>query len=89
MEKCCQVMVNPPAFGIQVTRVDLVEQNYVRYLKNAAYEWFGLEGTPLKIYFRRFLKLREDKELQEFIDENINLLQEPEIMLETEELEKP
>ncbi len=66
LDKCCQVMINPPALAIQCGRPDLLLDSYIRYLKNSAYERFELAGTPLKIYFRRNLKLRTDEDLRAF-----------------------
>lgn len=68
LERCCQVMVNPPALAFEVNHPERVVESYVRYLRRQAYEFFGLKGAPVRIWFRSRFKLRTDEELQGWLD---------------------
>jgi len=47
-----QVKVSPPTFVLFVSDPALVHFSYQRYLENRLRERLGLEGTPLRLYFR-------------------------------------
>ena len=68
LTRCCQVMVNPPALAFEVNHPERVQESYIRYLRRQAYETFGLEGAPVRIWFRSRFKLRSDEELQAYLD---------------------
>ncbi|HLP40984.1 MAG TPA: ribosome biogenesis GTPase Der [Fibrobacteria bacterium] len=68
LERCCQVMVNPPALAFEVNHPERVQESYIRYLRRQAYEFFDLEGAPVRIWFRSRFKLRTDEELQAWLD---------------------
>ena len=36
-----------------VNRLDVVDVNYVRYLENRMREAFALEGTPIRLKFKK------------------------------------
>jgi hypothetical protein len=68
LERCCQVMVNPPALAFEVNHPERVMESYVRYLRRQAYEFFDLKGAPVRVWFRSRFKLRTDEELQAWLD---------------------
>lgn len=68
LERCCQVMVNPPALAFEINHPERIVESYIRYLKNQAYEFFDLKGAPVRIWFRSRFKLRTDEELQAWLD---------------------
>jgi hypothetical protein len=68
LERCCQVMVNPPALAFEVSHPERVQESYIRYLRRQAYEFFDLQGAPVRIWFRSRFKLRTDEELQAWLD---------------------
>jgi GTP-binding protein len=47
-----QVAAKPPSFKIIVNHPEGVGVSYERYIHNKLREYFGFEGTPLKIFFR-------------------------------------
>ncbi len=67
LKRCCQVMVKPPALAFEVSRPELVSESYIRYLRRQAHEYFGLEGVPLRIWFRDRFQLRTDEELEAYL----------------------
>lgn len=67
LERCCQVLVNPPALAFEVSHPERVQTSYVRYLRRQAYEFFPLAGAPLRIWFRSRFKLRSDEELHQYL----------------------
>ena len=68
LTRCCQVLVNPPALAFEVSHPERVQTNYVRYLRRQAYEFFGLDGAPLRVWFRSRFKLRTDEDLVSYIN---------------------
>jgi GTP-binding protein len=68
MTRCCQVLVNPPALAFEVSAPERVGTSYVRYLRRQAYQYFNLDGAPLRIWFRSRFKLRTDEDLQSWIN---------------------
>ena len=88
LERCCQVMVNPPALAFEVSHPERVQESYVRYLRRQAYEFFDLKGAPVRIWFRSRFKLRTDEELQAWLDYGVEA-QDPdgEWLAETAEAE--
>jgi GTP-binding protein len=73
LERCCQVMVNPPALAFEVSHPERVQESYVRYLRRQAYEFFDLDGAPVRIWFRSRFKLRTDEELQAWLDWGVDV----------------
>lgn len=73
LERCCQVMVNPPALAFEVNHPERVQVSYVRYLRRQAYEFFELSGAPVRIWFRSRFKLRTDEELQAWLDYGVEV----------------
>ncbi len=67
LKRCCQVMVKPPALAFEVSRPELVTESYIRYLRRQAHDYFGLEGVPLRIWFRDRFQLRTDEELEAYL----------------------
>ncbi|MEO7426405.1 MAG: ribosome biogenesis GTPase Der [Fibrobacteria bacterium] len=67
LTRCCQVLVNPPALAFEVSAPERVTTSYTRYLRRQAYEFFQLEGAPLRIWFRSRFKLRSDEDLLSWI----------------------
>jgi GTP-binding protein len=67
LERCCQVLVNPPALAFEVSHPERVQAAYVRYLRRQAYEFFQIEGAPLRIWFRSRFKLRTDEDLLSYL----------------------
>lgn len=67
MTRCCQVLVNPPALAFEVSHPERVMTSYVRYLERQAYDFFQLNGAPLRIWFRSRFKLRTDEDLQTYL----------------------
>ena len=67
LERCCQVLVNPPALAFEVSHPERVQTNYVRYLRRQAYDFFQLDGAPVRIWFRSRFKLRSDEDLLSYI----------------------
>lgn len=53
MKYVTQTATRPPQFTFFANRPDLVDDNYERYLENRMRENFNLEGTPIKIKFKR------------------------------------
>ncbi len=49
-----QVSIAPPTFDliIKVKRIEMLHENYIRYLTNRLLETFSLEGTTTKIHIR-------------------------------------
>ncbi len=54
-----QVAVKPPTFVVFVNDATLVHFSYERYLENYFRKSFGLNGTPLRLYFRNRRKEEE------------------------------
>ncbi|WP_028264261.1 ribosome biogenesis GTPase Der [Atopobium fossor] len=48
-----QVSVNPPTFTFFCNAPDLVDDNYEHYLENRLRETYPLEGTPIRLRFRK------------------------------------
>ncbi len=48
-----QVGIRPPSFALFVNDPKLVHFSYERYLHNRLREAFDLEGTPIRVFFRR------------------------------------
>ena len=48
-----QVTVNPPTFTFFCNAPDLIDDNYERYLENRLREAYPLEGTPIRLRFRK------------------------------------
>jgi GTP-binding protein len=48
-----QVGVRPPAFTFFCNSPDLVNDNYRRFLENRLRDAFELEGTPIRMRFRK------------------------------------
>ena len=67
LQRCCQVLVNPPALAFEVSHPERVQVSYVRYLRRQAYDFFSLEGAPVRIWFRSRFKLRSDEDLLSYI----------------------
>lgn len=67
LKRCCQVLVNPPALAFEINHPERVVESYTRYLRKSAIEYFGLEGVPLRIWYRSRFQLRTDEELQSFL----------------------
>jgi GTP-binding protein len=67
LERCCQVLVNPPALAFEVSHPERVQESYVRYLRRQAYDFFPLEGAPVRIWFRSRFKLRSDEDLLSYL----------------------
>jgi GTP-binding protein len=67
LTRCCQVLVNPPALAFETSHPERVTTSYVRYLRRQAYEFFQLDGAPLRIWFRSRFKLRTDEDLLNWI----------------------
>jgi len=44
-----QVKSRPPTFALFVNRADVLDESYLRYLRNDLAKTFGLEGIPLRI----------------------------------------
>jgi GTP-binding protein len=57
-----QTRVRPPTFALFSNTPDGIGPAYRRYLANRLREDFGLEGTPLRLHFKRRRKLGEAKE---------------------------
>lgn len=68
LTRCCQVLVNPPALAFELNHPERIQTNYVRYLKRQAYEFFKLEGAPVRVWFRSRFKLRTDEDLLSYIN---------------------
>ena len=47
-----QAAIQPPTFIVFVNDETLVHFSYQRYLENYLRKSFGLEGTPLRLFFR-------------------------------------
>jgi GTP-binding protein len=47
-----QLGVQPPSFIIFINNLDLVKENYLRYLDRKLRDAFGFFGTPIKIITR-------------------------------------
>lgn len=67
LTRCCQVLVNPPALAFEVSHPERIQTNYVRYLRRQAYEYFKLDGAPVRVWFRSRFKLRTDEDLLSYI----------------------
>jgi GTPase len=67
MSRCCQVMVNPPALAFEVGHPERVIESYTRYLRKQALDHFGLDGVPIRIWYRSRFQLRTDEELENFL----------------------
>ncbi|MBW8887447.1 MAG: ribosome biogenesis GTPase Der [Fibrobacteres bacterium] len=67
LERCCQVLVNPPALAFEISHPERIQTAYVRYLRRRAYEFFQLEGAPIRIWFRSRFKLRTDEDLLSYL----------------------
>jgi GTP-binding protein len=48
-----QSSTRPPTFNFFVNDPNLIHFSYQRYLENQLRASFGLEGTPLKFYFKK------------------------------------
>ncbi len=48
-----QVAVRPPTFLIQTNAPEIVPASYKRYLSNQFRAYYGFEGSPLRLIFRR------------------------------------
>lgn len=48
-----QVAINPPTFTFFCNAPDLVDDNYERYLENRLRETYPLQGTPIRLRFRK------------------------------------
>ncbi len=57
---CTQARVRPPTFVFWANSPDGIAEPYRRYLANRLRETFDLEGTPLRLHFRRKRKLGEE-----------------------------
>ena len=53
LQYATQTGTRPPAFTFWCNAPDLVDDNYDRYLENRLREAFDLEGTPIRLKFRR------------------------------------
>jgi GTPase len=67
LTRCCQVLVNPPALAFEVNHPERILVSYTRYLRRQAFEFFNLEGAPLRVWFRSRFKLRTDEELEKYL----------------------
>jgi GTP-binding protein len=67
LERCCQVLVNPPALAFEISHPERITEAYVRYLRRQAYEFFQVEGAPVRIWFRSRFKLRSDEDLLSYL----------------------
>ena len=48
-----QVAIRPPTFVLQVNAPEIVPTDYKRYLINQIRAYYGFEGTPIKVLFKR------------------------------------
>lgn len=53
LQYATQTGTKPPAFTFWCNAPDLVDDNYERFLENRLREEFDLEGTPIRLKFRR------------------------------------
>ena len=53
LQYATQTGTKPPVFTFWCNAPDLVDDNYERYLENRLRETFELEGTPIRLKFRR------------------------------------
>ncbi len=53
LQYATQTGTKPPVFTFWCNAPDLVDDNYERYLENRLRESFDLEGTPIRLKFRR------------------------------------
>ena len=53
MKYLTQTGTCPPHFTFFVNRPDVVDDNYERYLENRMREAFPLEGTPIRLKFKK------------------------------------
>ena len=53
LQYATQTGTRPPVFTFWCNAPDLVDDNYERYLENRLREAFDLEGTPIRLKFRR------------------------------------
>jgi GTP-binding protein len=67
LTRCCQVLVNPPALAFEVNHPERIQVSYTRYLRRQAFDFFKLDGAPLRIWFRSRFKLRTDEELEKYL----------------------
>ncbi len=67
LTRCCQVLVNPPALAFEVNHPERVQVSYTRYLRRQAFQFFELQGAPLRVWFRSRFKLRTDEELEKYL----------------------
>jgi GTP-binding protein len=67
LTRCCQVLVNPPALAFEVNHPERIQVSYTRYLRRQAFEFFKLDGAPLRVWFRSRFKLRTDEELEKYL----------------------
>ena len=55
------------ALAFEVSHPERVIPSYVRYLRRHAVEFFGLEGVPVRIWFRSRFQLRSDEDLTKYL----------------------
>lgn len=48
-----QIAIKPPRFVLFVNYPELINNNYIKYLKNLLYKNFNFSGIPIKIIIRR------------------------------------
>ena len=53
VNRIAQTGTCPPHFTFFVNRPDVVDDNYERYLENRMREAFPLEGTPIRLKFKK------------------------------------
>ncbi|MBE6469531.1 MAG: ribosome biogenesis GTPase Der [Coriobacteriaceae bacterium] len=59
MHYATQVAVRPPTFAFFVNHTDLVTDSFRRYVENRLREKFMLDGTPVRLHFRKKNDSRE------------------------------
>ncbi len=70
LKRCCQVLVNPVGLAFEVGHPERILPSYTRYLRRRAQEYFGLDGVPIRIWFRSRFQLRTDEELTAYLRGN-------------------
>jgi len=53
MKYVTQTGTCPPVFTLFANRPDIVDDNYERYLENNLRKYFDLEGTPIRLKFKK------------------------------------
>ena len=53
MKYITQTGTCPPVFTFFANRPDIVDDNYERFLENRMRKYFDLEGTPIRLKFKK------------------------------------